>query len=120
MEEGRGSDSLPHAPVSLPPTLGSQDSEFPLSVFSRVAPWRQVVGVLDRSLLRTRDRQGWQVVDVSISSLSPPPPSGLSPTSACFLSPKPTAQGTSSLLWGRAALWEQSDSTEEGGTVTVF
>lgn len=33
-------NSLPHPQFHFPPTLGSQDSEFPFCVFSRAAPWR--------------------------------------------------------------------------------
>ena len=39
--------------------------------------------------------------------LSPPPLSTLSAPSAGFRSPNPTAQGTSSPLWGRTTLGEQ-------------
>lgn len=46
--------------------------------------------------------QGFQVeAETHIFSFSPPPPGYVSLSGVCFLSPKLTAQGTSSPLWGR-------------------
>lgn len=44
-------NSFLRPPVSLPPTLGSHDSEFSFAVFGSEAPWTQAVRVPDRASL---------------------------------------------------------------------
>lgn len=105
-------NSSPPTPFHFPPPWEAMTLSSPFTAtatfFSGAAPRRQAVRVPHRACWMETRRAGasrWQEMSPFPAS-PPPPPARLSPTSACFLSPKLTAQGTSSPLWGRAALCE--------------
>lgn len=102
--------ALPQPPVSLPPTQGGRDAEFPL-------PWLQQSGPQTAGCQGAH--RGWLAGGRCQHFLPPPlPPPRLSPTSACFLSPNPQHKVLPPHSGGGPHSGNRSDSKEGGGAPT--
>lgn len=106
----------------FPPPWEVRTLSFPLSVCLQQSSSLEAGcwGARHRCLLRAGGQAGLAGGGCQ-HFLSPPPLSTLRAPSAGFRSPNPTAQGTSSPLWGRTTLGEDNTrGTERGGTTAGF